>query len=161
MRCTPVSFTVASLALRQLCDYSNAETVIPEDIGEINHRLTKNMKVQPSMRSPKYVKPGVKKLNFLNIIGFVMDYNSVFCGIQKSTIYSTISFSIVKARPLTHSGLVTSYGDKDLGQHWLRLWPAAWRHQAIAWTNVDWSTVNSSDIHNRVISQEMPQPSIT
>ena len=37
----------------------------------------------------------------------------------------------------------------------------AWRHQAITWTNVDWSSVTSSDIHIRIISQEMPQPSIT
>ena len=32
---------------------------------------------------------------------------------------------------------------------------------AITWTNVDWSSVKSSDIHIRAISQEMPQPSIT
>ena len=37
----------------------------------------------------------------------------------------------------------------------------AWRHQAITWTNVDWSSAKSSDIHIRAISQEMPQPSIT
>ena len=34
-------------------------------------------------------------------------------------------------------------------------------HQAITWTNVDWSSVKSSDIHIKAISQEMPQPSIT
>ena len=28
-------------------------------------------------------------------------------------------------------------------------------------TNVDWSSVDSSDIHIRAISQEMPQPPIT
>ena len=33
--------------------------------------------------------------------------------------------------------------------------------KAITWTNVDWSSVKSSDIHIRAISQEMPQPSIT
>ena len=37
----------------------------------------------------------------------------------------------------------------------------AWRHQAITWNNVDWSSMKSIDIHNRAISQEMPQPSIT
>ena len=37
----------------------------------------------------------------------------------------------------------------------------AWRHQAITWTNVDWSLVNSSDIHIRAISQEVPQQPIT
>ena len=62
---------------------------------------------------------------------------------------------------LTHCGLVTPYGDRDLGQLWLRQWLVAWRHQAITWTNVDWSSVKSSDIHIRAISQEMPQPPIT
>ena len=34
----------------------------------------------------------------------------------------------------------------------------AWRHQTITWTNVDWSSVESSDIHIRAISLKMPQP---
>ena len=34
-------------------------------------------------------------------------------------------------------------------------------HQAITWTNVDWSSFKSSHIPVRAISQEMPQPSIT
>ena len=62
---------------------------------------------------------------------------------------------------LTHWGLVMPYGYRDLGQHWLRWWLVAWWHQAITWTNVDWSSLKSSDTHNRAISQEMPQPSIT
>ena len=53
------------------------------------------------------------------------------------------------------------YGDRDVGQHWLRQWLVAWRHQAITWNNVEWSPVKSSDVHIRAISQEMPQPSIT
>ena len=36
-----------------------------------------------------------------------------------------------------HCCLVTPYGDRDLGQHWLRLWLVTWRHQAIAWTRDD------------------------
>ena len=36
-----------------------------------------------------------------------------------------------------------------------------WRHQAITWTNIDWSSVKSSDIHIRAISQEMSQLSVT
>ena len=36
-----------------------------------------------------------------------------------------------------------------------------WRHQAITWNNVDWSSRKSGDSHIRAISQEMPQPSIT
>ena len=62
---------------------------------------------------------------------------------------------MITTASLTHSGLVTPYGDKGLGQHWLYY---SWRHQAITWTNVDWSSVKS---RIRAISQEMPQPSIT
>ena len=36
-----------------------------------------------------------------------------------------------------------------------------WRYQAITWTNVVWSSVKSSDIHIKSITQEMHQPSIT
>ena len=51
---------------------------------------------------------------------------------------------------LTHCGLVIQYGYIYLGQ-------------AITWTNVDWSSVKSSDINitTWAIPQEMPQPSIT
>ena len=62
---------------------------------------------------------------------------------------------------LTHWGLVTPFGNIDLGQHWLRQWLVAWRDQAITWTNVDLSSVGSSGIHLREISSEMPQPPFT
>ena len=62
---------------------------------------------------------------------------------------------------LTHCGLVTPYGDRDLGQHWLRLWLVAWRHQAITWTNVDLPSVRSIGIHLSAILQEILQQSIT
>ena len=42
---------------------------------------------------------------------------------------------------------VFSCGDIDLGQHWPRQWPVAWRHQAITWTIVDLPLIRSSDIH--------------
>ena len=45
---------------------------------------------------------------------------------------------------LTHCGLVTLYGDIDLSQHWLRQWLVATWHQAITWSNVDFSL--SSDV---------------
>ena len=61
----------------------------------------------------------------------------------------------------THCGLVTPDCDRYLGQHWLRWWLDAWRHQAITGTNVDWSHVKSYDIHIRAISQQMPQTSIS
>ena len=56
--------------------------------------------------------------------------------------------------------LVTPYGEIHLGQHWFRQWLVAWRHQAIAWTNVDLSLVRSSDNHLRAISQEISHPSV-
>ena len=62
---------------------------------------------------------------------------------------------------LTHCGLVTPYGSRDLGQHWFRYWLVAWRHQAITWTNVDLSSLWSSDVHLRAISLEISQPSAT
>ena len=62
--------------------------------------------------------------------------------------------------PLTHCGLETPYGDIDLGQHWLRQWLVAWRHQVITWTNVDLSSVRSSCIHLMAISQEIHQSSM-
>ena len=61
---------------------------------------------------------------------------------------------------LIQRGLVTPYGDKNLGQHWLRWWLVAWRHQAVTWTNVDLSPVRSSGIHLIAISQKIPQPPI-
>ena len=62
---------------------------------------------------------------------------------------------------LTHWGLVMPFGDRDLGQHWLRQWLVTWRHQAITWTNIDLSSVRCSGIHLRAISSEIPQPPFT
>ena len=53
---------------------------------------------------------------------------------------------------LTHCGLVTPYGDMELGEHRLRQWLAAWRHQAITWTKVDLSSVRSHGINLRALS---------
>ena len=75
--------------------------------------------------------------------------------------YDEYHVKLLQQHQLTHFGLVTPYGDRDLGGNWLRSWLFAWQHPAIVWTNVDWSSVKSSDIHMRAISQEMPQSSIT
>ena len=53
------------------------------------------------------------------------------------------------------------YGNIDLGQDRLRQWLVAWWHQAIARTNVDSSSVTSSEIRLRAISQEIHQPFAT
>ena len=50
---------------------------------------------------------------------------------------------------------MTSYGDSGLGQHCLREWPVAWRHQAITWTNVDLWSVRCFCIHLIGISQKI------
>ena len=44
------------------------------------------------------------------------------------------------------------YGNIDLGQHWLRLWLGAWRHQAITWTNIYFSFLGLCGIDMSVIS---------
>ena len=54
-----------------------------------------------------------------------------------------------------------NYDSIELGQHWLRQWLVAWRHQAITWTNVDQLSVRSCDIHLKAISQEVSQSQIT
>ena len=63
-------------------------------------------------------------------------------------------------KPLIHCGLVMSYGDRELTQHWLRWWLVMWQYQATR-THVDLSSVRSSNNHMSVISQEILQPSIT
>ena len=55
---------------------------------------------------------------------------------------------------------MTPYGDRP-GSTLAQVMAWCWRHQAITWTIVDWSSVKSSDIQIRAISQETPQPSIT
>ena len=87
---------------------------------------------------------------------------SLIYGIRTFLIYSgPSSLGVAKLRgmggwtlPLTHCGPVTSYGNIDLGQHWLRQWLVAWRHQAITWAIDDLSAVRSCDIHVRSFSYE-------
>ena len=60
---------------------------------------------------------------------------------------------------LPQLGLMTPYGDRDLGSKLGQVMLGACRHQAIADINVALSSVRSS--HLRAISQEIPQPSMT
>ena len=55
----------------------------------------------------------------------------------------------------THCGLVTPYGEVDLGQHGFRQWLVAWRHQAITWANVDVSLMVFCATHLRPILQKI------
>ena len=68
-------------------------------------------------------------------------------------LYTRLMFA-VSCSELTHCGLATPYGDKELSQHWPRKWLVAWRHQAITWTNVDLQSVRSCGIHRRALSCE-------
>ena len=61
---------------------------------------------------------------------------------------------------VTHCGLVTPYEGRDLDQHWFSEWLVAWWHQVITWTNVDLSSLRSSDVHLRSISLEISQPPV-
>ena len=51
--------------------------------------------------------------------------------------------------------LVTTYGDQDIGQHWLRWWPAAWRHQVLTWHDVD-MTLLANTFHSQHDSWGFP-----
>ena len=86
-----------------------------------------------------------------------------FClGLNVLTLQGAVMYMCqCNASSLTHCGLVTPYGNINLGQLWLRQWLVAWRHQAITWTNIDLSSVRSSGIHLSAILQEIPQPSVT
>ena len=63
---------------------------------------------------------------------------------------------------LTHWGLVMPYGDIDLGQHWLRWWLLAWRHQSITWTILTYHkygpvTLIWGQFHKRYLSHWPPK----
>ena len=50
---------------------------------------------------------------------------------------------------LTHCGLLTPYGDKDLGQHWLMWWLVAWRHLNQCWliiSEVQWHSYSDNGL---------------
>ena len=103
-----------------------------------------------------YVSPGLNELTYP-----VLDK-----GLQQHEERSPVSHNEVQKPPqrnatwnkensLTHCGLVMLYGDLD--QYWLRWWLDAWWHQAITWTNADFSSVRFCDIHLRAISQQGPE----
>ena len=73
--------------------------------------------------------------------------SSSYVSLKFTPLKSDLYPPWVNVNKLTHWGLVTSYGIGDLGQHWFRQWLVAWRHQAITWTNVDFSSVRSCGIH--------------
>ena len=73
-----------------------------------------------------------------------MEINNIKITFSLKKMFWSCHMHIGSLNVLTHWGLVTPYGDMDLGQHWLKLWLVAWRRQAISWTNVDWKTLASN-----------------
>ena len=71
-------------------------------------------------------------------------------GVENRIIYM-MPINEPQGKPL--NTLWFSDGDIDLGQHWLWWWLAAWWHQVVTWTNVDFSLVRSCGMHLRAISQ--------
>ena len=69
-------------------------------------------------------------------------------------------FYTVQIKVTTHCGLVTTYGDIELGKHWLGSWMVVQPHQAITWTNVDQSSAWSYGIPLRVIQREIRKTSV-
>ena len=65
--------------------------------------------------------------------------------------FHTNTYTINRAHCLIHCGLVIPYGNTDMGQHWLTQCLAARRHQAITWTNVDFSSMESCGTHQFII----------
>ena len=56
---------------------------------------------------------------------------------------------------LTQWSLVTAYGVIEHSQHWFMWWLVAWRHQAITWIIVDFSSLMLCDRHLKAISQRV------
>ena len=85
-------------------------------------------------------------LYFLHSTSVLLFYIDEVLTLSITTIFKKMGLK----KPFTgwpfHSGLswclLTSYGDVDLGHHWLKQWFVAWLHQGITWTNVDmWDSV--------------------
>ena len=79
------------------------------------------------------------------------ELNFIFSQISR---FMTDTTNYTQARGVPQ--IVNSLGPSDviwrliLGQHWFRQWFVAWRHQAIAWTNIDVLSTRSPDIYSKV-----------
>ena len=61
----------------------------------------------------------------------------------------------------THCGLVMPYDVIILGQHWFCWWLVVWWHQAIIWTNVEFSSTMCYGNHSRVLLLEIWKTRVT
>ena len=91
------------------------------------------------------------KLELLGARSYTL--KKIYCTQYQSALWSLYG-SVQHTLKLTHCGIVAPYSHIDLGQHRLRQWLAAWRHQAITWTNVDqWGSVafNWDQFHSKCL----------
>ena len=74
-----------------------------------------------------------------------------FTGLWRGLWINLWYYDCLKEKSLSQCPLMTQYRVMELSQHWFREWRAAWRYQANiwnSWTNIDLSSVKSSDRHN-------------
>ena len=88
------------------------------------------------------------------VISFVHFANIVFQMFANPFIGITAIYKFLWMIPhqtgcVLRISLFNSLWPSNLGQHWFRQWLVAWRHQAIAWTNVDLSSVRWSGIRHQ------------
>ena len=100
----------------------------------------------------------VKKVK--EIYNFKWMSSPTHCGLQTRIYWRQALSIVVWMIMLAQCSLATPYDDIEMGQHWLGWWLVVWRHQVMTWTNVDLSSVRSSDIHLRTISQQASTPSL-
>ena len=75
--------------------------------------------------------------------GWSAKFRQTWREIHLSWLWYCNQLGVLMIHSLTHWGLATPYGDKNISQHWSRLWPVARRHQAITWSIADLTTLAS------------------
>ena len=120
--------------------HSILENKMPKWSGEPNDLKValgeENFFRQPASIGHKQAKCWL--LNFVHILSMILNYFKLIFTDQ--IVY------------LTQCGLVMSYGDIELGQHWLRWWLVAWWHKAITWTSANLQSARSGDNHQRAMA---------
>ena len=93
----------------------------------------------------------------LRVPGMWARLNVEPCISATNTTWNTLGRLPMALLTLTHCGLVTPYSNINLGQHRLNI---AWQRKVITWDNSDFSSMKFCRNHLRLISHEIPQPSI-
>ena len=77
-------------------------------------------------------------LSWWSCLSNVSNSNLKWALLFTQRLLAYMALAAVENPIMSQSGLVTSYGTIDLGQHWLNL-HVAWHYQTITWTNVELS----------------------